>query len=243
MNENNQQNQDKASKTTIEAATVKPSKWKKLLAKKWVYPATYMAAAAIILTLMWVIQDAGLSKVSDESTQPAGTIEEQTTSDVTGNPDALAVTANAETMVWPVENKSEVVVARQFYDQNASSEDKLAATIEYDNTFMPNMGISLTREDNQTFNVVAALSGTVSRVEKLPLVGNRIEVTHNNGLKTVYQGVSEVAVQQGAQIKQGDVIAKAGRNELEKDLGVHLHFEVIENDQPTNPAEKLTMNE
>ena len=29
-----------------------------------------------------------------------------------------------------------------------------------------------------------------------------------------------------AEVKQGDIIAKAGRNELEKEDGVHLHFEV-----------------
>jgi stage II sporulation protein Q len=238
MNENNQQNQDKASKSTVEAATVKSSRWKRLLAKKWVFPATYVAAAAIILTLMWVIQDSGSSKVSDESTQ-AGTIE-QTTTDTSETPDALPVTANLETMAWPVENKDEVVVAMPFYDPNATNEDKQAAMIEHDDTFIPNTGISLARQDNQSFNVVAALSGTVSRVEKVPLIGNLVEITHENGLKTVYQSVSEVAVAKGAQVKQGDLIAKSGRNELEKDLGVHLHFEVIENGQPTNPAEILT---
>lgn len=242
MNENNQQKQDKASKSPIEAATVKSSRWRRLLAKKWVFPATYVAAAAIILTLMWVVQDLGSTKVSDESTQPAGSIE-QTATDGSEAPDALPVTATAETMAWPVEDKSEVVVAMPFYDPNASSEDKQAAMIQYDNTFMPNTGISLARQDDQPFDVLAALSGTVSRVEQIPLIGNLIEIKHENGLKTVYQSVSDVAVAKGVQVKQGDVIAKAGRNEYEKDLGVHLHFEVIENNQPTNPAEMLTKNE
>lgn len=37
-----------------------------MLAKKWVFPATYVAAAAIILTLMWVYQDTGTKTVSQD---------------------------------------------------------------------------------------------------------------------------------------------------------------------------------
>lgn len=36
----------------------KPSSWSRLLSKRWVFPAVYTAAAALILTLVWVYQDA-----------------------------------------------------------------------------------------------------------------------------------------------------------------------------------------
>jgi stage II sporulation protein Q len=74
--------------------------------------------------------------------------------------------------------------------------------------------------------VVAALSGKVTAVDQNPVVGNLVEITHSNGLVTVYQSLSDVIVAKNADVKKGDVIAKAGRNELEKQEGIHLHFEV-----------------
>jgi len=90
------------------------------------------------------------------------------------------------------------------------------------------MGIDYARADNQSFDVLAAMSGTVSAVEKNPVIGNLVEITHANGLVTVYQSLSDIKVAKDQQVKKGDAIAKAGRNELEKEYGVHLHFEVRE---------------
>lgn len=239
MNEQNKQiqKQEESPKSTEGAAAVKPFTWKRFLAKKWVFPATYMAAAAIILTLMWVYQDAG-TKLTDKELG----LDQLEASETAGQdilPDAVPVTAPAETMSWPVEDRAAVVVSMPFFDIEASNEERAAAMIEYKDTFMPSVGISLSREDNETFNVAAALSGTVTRVEVLPLIGNLVEITHSDGLKTIYQSLSEISVVKDAQVKQGDIIAKAGRNELEKLLGVHVHFEVHENNQPVNPDKFL----
>lgn len=240
MNDQNKQiqKQEDAPKSTEGAAAVKPFSWKRFLAKKWVFPATYMAAAAIILTLMWVYQGAGTKTMSEEELG-LQVNEGQNAADSANKSDALAVTAPTETMSWPVENRSEVEVIMPFFESEASNEERAAAMIEYGNTLTPSVGISLSRQDDQAFNVVAAMSGTVTRVEKLPLIGNLVEITHENGLKTVYQSLADVSVAKDTQVKQGDIIAKAGRNELEKSLGVHLHFEVHENDQPVNPEQIL----
>ena len=37
----------------------RPSGWKKLLSKRWVFPAAYMAAAAIIVTILWLNSGTG----------------------------------------------------------------------------------------------------------------------------------------------------------------------------------------
>lgn len=225
------QTQQSAPKTTEGA--VKPSRWKRWLAKKWVFPATYMAAAAIILTLMWVYTDSGKQTLSDDElgldvTKPAQT-------DAANKPDALAVAANAETMQWPVKDRNEVEVAMQFFDSKASNEVRQAAMIEYGDTLTPHVGIDLTSPDDKPFDVVAAMSGKVTRVDKDLLVGNLVEITHNDGTVTIYQSLSDVKVAKDAQVKQGEVIAKAGRNELEKEMGTHLHFEVRQNGSPVNP--------
>ncbi|MNI35714.1 Stage II sporulation protein Q [compost metagenome] len=207
---------------TVQGAQSVPSGWKKLLAKKWVFPATYMAAAAIILTLMWVYQDAGKQAVSEENLG----LKVTSNTSVVDKPDALAVTAPVEVMQWPVLNKNEVVSSRPFYDSKASSEIRQAAMVEYGETLTPHVGVDFKKNDGTTFDVVAAMSGKVTVVEQNPVVGYQVEITHSNGLVSVYQSLAEVKVTKDAVIKKGDIIAKAGRNELEKEEGAHLHFEV-----------------
>ncbi len=232
----NQVHKQEDAPKSIEAATAtKPSSWKRLLAKKWVFPATYILAAAIILSLMWVYQDSGSKSLSEDDSGLQTVGENPNLSDL-NNPDgALPVTVPAESMNWPVESRSDVEVAMPFYESTGTNEEKLEAMIEYGNTLMPNTGISLAREDDLTFNVQAAMSGKVTRVENVPLIGNLVEITHDDGLKTIYGSLDDVIVTKDSDVKQGDMIAKAGRNELEKSLGVHLHFEIRQDDILINP--------
>ncbi len=223
------------------AAAAKRSAWKRLLSKKWVFPATYMAAAAIILTLMWVYQDSGKAPNTDQN-HGLETGEVTNPADSTDETDALPVTVKTESMHWPVANRSELEVSKHFFDKDASNEARQSAVVEYNDTYMPHIGVDFSRQDNQPFDVLAAMSGTVTRVENLPLIGQLVEITHENGLKTIYHSLSEVKATKDAKVKQGDVIAKAGRNELEKDEGVHLHFEVHQEGKPVNPETLISEN-
>jgi stage II sporulation protein Q len=241
MNENKgKESRSSTPKTTIGAEVVQTSNWKRWLAKRWAFPAMYMAAAAIILALMWVIQDSG--KTSLDANDLAIDTEKQNESVVSeGNKlDALPVNVQAETMQWPVQDRNQVEVIMPFFEADASNTEKQAAIIEQEDTLVPSMGIALSRQDNQTFDVLAAMSGKVTRTDKVPSVGNLVEITHDNGLVTVYYSLAETAVTKGSEVKQGDVIAKAGRNEMEKNLGVHVHFEVISDGEPVNPENFIT---
>jgi stage II sporulation protein Q len=220
MNDQKQglQTKEEAPKTVQGAPTV-TSPWKRLLAKKWVFPAAYMAAAAIILTFMWVYQDVGKKAAGDD-------LGLKVTNDTAVVDKSIAVSAQSETMQWPVKDKKEVTTSLPFYDIKASSEARQAAMIVYGETLTPHVGLDLQKSDGSTFDVLAALSGKVTAVEQNPIVGNLVEITHSNGLVTVYQSLGEVTVAKNADVKKGDVIAKAGRNDLEKEEGNHLHFEV-----------------
>jgi stage II sporulation protein Q len=233
------QNKEEAPKSNEGAQGSPTLSWKRFLAKKWVFPAMYMAAVAIILTLMWVYQDAGKSAFTDQL--GFGKNQTATVTDNVTKPDAVAVTAVAETMQKPFMEKDMDVIL-PFFDSKAAKEVRQAAMVEYEDTFTPHMGIDFAKQDNQSFDVLAAMSGKVTAVEKNPVVGNLVEITHTNGLVTVYQSLAEVKVAKDAEVKKGDAVAKAGRNELEKDQGVHLHFEVRQGQggQPVNPNQFFT---
>jgi stage II sporulation protein Q len=225
MNDQKQglQTKEEAPKTVQGAPTV-TSPWKRLLAKKWVFPAAYMAAAAIILTFMWVYQDVGKKAVSEKDLGLK--VNDSAVVDNSKTPDALAVSTKAEAMQWPVKDMKELTTSLPFYDTKASNEVRQAAMIVYGDTLTPHVGVDLQKSESETFDVLAALSGKVTAVEQNPIVGNLVEITHSNGLVTVYQSLGEVSVTKNADVKKGDVIAKAGRNDLEKEEGIHLHFEV-----------------
>ncbi|MBA9085741.1 stage II sporulation protein Q [Fontibacillus solani] len=251
MNEQNnkKQTREESPKNVMGEPVVPVSAWKKVLSKRWVYPAAYVAAAAIILTLVWVYQDASQkpmdstpASVTDAVEMPdkQGLTTEESGTDGTKATETIAV---AEDLTWPVANAAEITVVKPFYEKEGTAEDHQAALVQYNDTFTPNTGIDLARKDNQTFEVKAAMGGKVTRVEEVPLLGFVVEITHANNLKTVYESVADVKVKQDAEVKQGDVIASAGRNEIEKDLGNHVHFAIYENGELVNPTAVLPKNQ
>ncbi|NEW08883.1 M23 family metallopeptidase [Paenibacillus sp. SYP-B3998] len=226
MNDQNKGFQKEEAPKTAQGAQGVTSPWKRLLAKKWVFPATYMAAAAIILTLMWVYQDTGKKIVSQDELGIKVSSNEKGTDSSKAPDNSMAVSAHAETMQWPVKDKTQVTVSIPFYDTSATNEVKQAAMIQYNDQLTPHTAVDLKTKDGAAFDVLAALSGKVTAVDQSPVVGSLVEITHTNGLVTVYQSLADVKVIKGADVKKGDVIAKAGRNDFEKEDGVHLHFEV-----------------
>ncbi|WP_433944356.1 peptidoglycan DD-metalloendopeptidase family protein [Paenibacillus sp. SN-8-1] len=243
MNDQNQKNQknEESPKIGLGEPVVQASSWKRLLSRKWVYPAAYMATAAIILTLVWVYQDASHKPQVKETAGVVTNVDNTPVVDSSKTEESKSVptVATPEDLVWPVANAADVTVVKPFYDKDASAEDHVAAIVKYNDTFIPNTGIDLARGDNKTFEVKAALSGKVTRVEQTPLSGYVVEITNANNLKTVYESLTDVKVKKDAEVKQGDTLASAGRSELEKDLGNHVHFAVFENDTPVNPATLL----
>ncbi len=220
---------------------VKPSAWRKMLSKKWAAPAAFMAAAAIIVTLMWIYRGEDQTPAATTTTSGVETSQggDQTSAADTPSSDTLEVLSGNETMQWPVVNQKDVKVVAPFYDASASDQDRQAALIQSGNTFMTNTGIDLARSDDKTFDVTAALSGTVVVAEKQPLNGNVIEIKHADGVVTLYESLADLQVKVGDVVKQGTLIAHAGRSELEQDLGNHLHFEVRKDGKPINPSALL----
>lgn len=81
--------------------------------------------------------------------------------------------------------------------------------------------------------IVAAGDGTVVTAAYSASAGNYIMLYHGNSLYTVYMHASKLAVAQGTQVKQGDVIAYVGSTGVS--TGAHLHFGVSVNGAYVNP--------
>lgn len=227
--------QKQSSKT--EKKNVKRSGWKKFLTKKWTFPAIYMAAAALILALIMWYQNPNDYTIDEDDLgmdEMQQTDKEQAESEAE-DPEAVPVASDSETMVWPVAEDENTEMVTEFYNEEASEEEKTAAMIQYEDQYWPHAGVDFAKPDGVSFDVLAALSGEVVVAESDPVAGNIVEIQHSNSMKTVYQSLGEIRAEAGDQVEQGDVIGTAGRNRFEKDAGVHLHFEVWENGRSVSP--------
>jgi murein DD-endopeptidase MepM/ murein hydrolase activator NlpD len=83
----------------------------------------------------------------------------------------------------------------------------------------------------------AAAGGLVLGIETHPQYGLLLEIDHGNGLSTRYAHTSKVLVRPGDLIKRGQVIALVGTSG--RSTGPHLHFEVVVDGVPQDPAKFL----
>lgn len=88
-------------------------------------------------------------------------------------------------------------------------------------------------------NIYSSAFGTVKSVERNPTYGLVIDVEHNNRVVTRYAHLSRALVVAGQKISRGEVIALAGSTGLS--TGPHLHFEVLVDGRPRDPARFLEL--
>jgi murein DD-endopeptidase MepM/ murein hydrolase activator NlpD len=86
--------------------------------------------------------------------------------------------------------------------------------------------------------VHAAAGGVVLQAEFHPQYGHMIELDHGRGLVTRYAHASKVLVKVGDLIKRGQLIAQVGSSG--RSTGSHLHFEVLVEGVPQDPARFLS---
>ncbi|NLP30110.1 MAG: M23 family metallopeptidase [Clostridiales bacterium] len=86
--------------------------------------------------------------------------------------------------------------------------------------------------------VLAVADGTVTKVYNDDKLGITIELTHKDGYKTRYSNLStDRMVGEGDVVKAGDVISGVGITALFESMDPpHLHFEVLKDGNPIDPA-------
>lgn len=82
--------------------------------------------------------------------------------------------------------------------------------------------------------VYATASGTVIKSDFVEGYGNRILITHLEGLKTLYGHLLIKLVKKGEQIKQGQIIGLVG--DTGNVTGPHLHFEIWLKNKRVDPV-------
>lgn len=87
--------------------------------------------------------------------------------------------------------------------------------------------------------ILAAAGGVVVSTEYHDAYGNMVVLDHGNGLVTRYAHASKVMVRSGDVVKRGQVIAQVGSTG--RSTGPHLHFEVLVDDVPQDPARFLAL--
>lgn len=100
-------------------------------------------------------------------------------------------------------------------------------------TITQNTGIDISVPTGTDVDAVA--DAEVSTISWLPSFGNLVILDHSNGYRTVYAHLSEIAVAEGQQVAEGNVIGKSG----ESFSGSVLHFEIWKDREKQDPEHWL----
>lgn len=199
---------------------------KKLKLKSYVLPTTLTCLLLIAMILT-------LSLTTEKDFKPVNDIN-YVSNIILSN--EVAVMNEKTTIINPFTDAS-VTIGKNYYDYKGTAESQEKSIVYYDGTYMQNSGIDYVSEN--IFDVVSILNGTVTEVKEDESLGKVIEIKHDNNYISLYQSLSEVSVKKGDTISQGQVIGKSGTNELDKEIGNHLHFELFYDGNIVNPTEHL----
>jgi septal ring factor EnvC (AmiA/AmiB activator) len=100
-------------------------------------------------------------------------------------------------------------------------------------TVTQNTGIDITVPIGTRVEAVA--DGEVSKIHWLPSFGNLIILSHSGGFRTVYAHLSEISVDEGAKVHEGDALGQSG----ESLSGSVLHFEIYKEREKLDPEQWL----
>ena len=142
-------------------------------------------------------------------------------------------------IIMPYQDEN-VKVIKNFYEKDSDNITQENSLIYYQNTYMPNTGI-LYGNDN-VFDVIAVLDGTVESVTTDEVLGNIITIRHTNNLTTSYESLNNIDVIVGQSVNKGDIIGKSGINKIESSSNSMLLFEVNYYGTNINPSKIYDKN-
>jgi stage II sporulation protein Q len=233
-------NQEKETNTKNEENVTAPRKTthksgvRALFAKKWTFPVLYLAAAGLIISLMYVNTHHQAEKITPPSDVSQANPQENSANGTSTETNA------APSFQWPVgPDAADASVIVGYYDENGDPKAQAAALVNYNGTFYTHNGIDIQAKGGAAFSVLASANGTVTNVEDNALNGKTVTISHPDGYVTIYASLGKVEVQKGDQVKQGQVIGESGFSRFEANAKNHLYFEVRKDGTTINPVSVL----
>ena len=201
---------------------------RKLKLKSYVLPSLYVCLFIATFYITLVVSNMFATKTTNKEQQQENL--DYVSETIIDN--SQQVINEKEKMIKPYTNEN-VKIGKYFYDYKAENNKQENSITYHDNTYMQNSGVDYILEES--FDVVSVLNGTVTSVKTDDLLGKIVEIKHDNNYVTVYQSLSTVDVKKGDVVTQGQIIGKSGTNEIDKDMGNHLHFELYIKGQIVDP--------
>ncbi len=132
----------------------------------------------------------------------------------------------------PMDNAT---VIKDFSDTELQNNETL-------NQWEAHLSVDLTSETGDVYSV---LDGTVASVDYSYSDGYTITINHSDGFTSIYSSLAEeVQVKEGDKVSAGQKIGKAAETaSSELDLGTHLHFTLLLNDDHVDPNNYLDLQE
>ena len=149
------------------------------------------------------------------------------------------ISESEEVIVKPYEAEG-VSVSKSYYDMKDDEARQQQSLVYCENTYLQNSGVLYTSDSS--FDVLSVYNGTVTNIDSDEILGNVVEITHNNNWKTIYYSLSEVSVSLNDEVASKTVIGKSGDNRLENEKDYCLLFEVYYNGKSLNPEEFYNMD-
>lgn len=199
--------------------------------KPFVVPVVYVLSLAMLITSVFFIERIinntvfKSENIEDVSNTVDEVVEEDTSSEV-------PVVNTDPQIIRPYVNEA-VKVVKNYYDYQADSASQEGSILYYGDTYMQNSGVDYSMDSE--FDVVSILDGTVMEVVDDEVMGKTIKIKHSNDLISVYQSMGSVEFKVNDTVTQGTIIGKSGENNVSKDLGNHLHFELYYQGNVVNP--------
>lgn len=210
----------------------------------------FILLAAIAVTVVLVATDSSDGIIGSLDT--GGTVEKpQDGGNVT--PEEPSGDGKADDGDQPVENPADTDVKPTVkvtftlpVDGATVSTDYTATSVVYNktlNVYTGHLAIDFSAEAGTP--VKAVYGGVVESVETSYLTGTTVTISHDDGLKTVYNSVdADEALTAGTKVEQGQQIGTvSNNNKQEYKDGPHLHFEVYENGKKISPYKYLAVQE
>ncbi len=199
---------------------------KKLVLKPFIIPILYL----LLLILLMMFTAKALYKE-----KPKKEAKEDTSKEIK---DIVPVIEETDTFVLNPYLGEDIQEQIGYYDYKADKEVQEQSIIEFGNTYLQNTGITYT--SNKDFKVISVMDGKVTKIYNNELLGNVIEITHDN-IINVYQMVKDIKVNVGDTIQSGMEIATSGTSKIIP-TGSNLHYEVIKDGKIDNPKSIIGTN-